>query len=217
MICAIIPVKAGHESKGRLAHLLSAEERAELIRSFLRRTLAVLNQVPAVERTLVVSPDPAVLAVARRYGASTLFEEGVPGLNTAVTRAVGVATAARATAALILPADLPFIQIEDVAMMLAAGGVMNGHGRNGGSGRPPMMVICPDSDNQGTNALLISLPADFVFQYGPGSFHRHCQEADRLGFSSQVVHSPGLTFDLDTEEDWRIYRATVKLPGYPIT
>ena len=213
MIWAVIPVKAGHESKGRLAHLLTAEERAELIRSFLGRTLAQLNQVAAVERTLVVSRDPAVLALAGRYGALTLFEEGIPGLNTAVTQAVGVATAGRATAALILPADLPFIQIEDVAMMLAAGAVINGHGCNGGSGQPSRMVICPDSDNQGTNALLISLPADFVFQYGPGSFHRHCQEALRLGFSRQVVRSPGLTFDLDTETDWRIYRATVKLPG----
>lgn len=217
MIWAIIPVKAGHESKGRLAHLLSAEERAELIHGFLRRTLALLNQVPAVERTLVVSHDPAVLALAGHYGASTLFEEGVPGLNTAVTQAVGVARAGQATAALILPADLPFIQIEDVAMMLTAGGAVNGHEHNGGCGRPGRMVICPDSDNQGTNALLVSLPADFVFQYGPGSFQRHCQEALRLGFSRQVVRSPGLTFDLDTEADWRIYRATVKLPGYPIT
>jgi len=212
-IWAIIPVKAGHESKSRLAHLLTAEERAEVIRSFLSRTLALLNQAPAVAQTLVVSRDPAVLALARRYSALALFEEGVPGLNSAVTQAVRVATAGQATAALILPADLPFIQIEDVAMMLAAGGAMSGHECNGGSGLPPIMAICPDRDNQGTNALLISLPADFVFQYGPRSFQRHCQEAHRLGLSSQVVDSPGLTFDLDTEADWHVYRATVKLPG----
>lgn len=217
MICAIIPVKAGHESKGRLTHLLSAGERADLIRGFLRRTLALLNQAPAVARTLVVSRDPAALALARRYGAFALFEEGVPGLNTAVTQAVGVATAGQATAALILPADLPFIQSADVETMLAAGGAMNGREHNSDSGRPPAMVICPDRKNRGTNALLISLPADFVFQYGPGSFQRHRQEAHRLGIAVQVVRSPGLTFDLDTEADWRVYQAAVNLPRYPIT
>jgi 2-phospho-L-lactate guanylyltransferase (CobY/MobA/RfbA family) len=48
-------------------------------------------------------------------------------------------------------------------------------------------------------------PLGFKFQYGPGSYHRHMQEAERLGMKSQIVHSPGLKFDLDTEEDWYKY------------
>lgn len=216
MIWAIIPVKAGYESKSRLAHVLSAEERADVIRGILRRTLSVLDQVPAVEKMLIVSRDPAVLAIARESGALALFEDGVPGLNTAVTRAVRLAELEGATAALVLPADLPFMQAGDIEMMLGAMGTANYNGHHAAGG-PPLIAICPDSKDQGTNALLVSLPTELAFHYGPGSFHRHCQEAARLGAAVQVVHAPGLKFDLDTEEDWRLYQATVKSHNYPIS
>ena len=69
----------------------------------------------------------------------------------------------------------------------------------------PLLVICPDEAEDGTNALLLAPPGEFTFRYGPGSFRAHLAEAARRGRSAHVVPAPGLRFDLDTESDWLVY------------
>jgi 2-phospho-L-lactate guanylyltransferase len=199
-VWAIIPVKSLYQSKSRLARVLSAGQRAELTGQLLRRTLAVLAQSPAIDQLLVVSNDAAVLEIAAQYGAATLREGPKPGLNSAITQAVQVATAHQAAAALILPADLPFIQPEDIAMMVEAAETT--HSSILTSQHSSEIVICPDHKDEGTNALLLNLPSSFTFHYGVSSFSRHLQKVEQLGLACHVVHAPGLKFDLDTEEDW---------------
>lgn len=116
-IWAIIPVKPLLMSKSRLAQVLSAEARAELMREFLTRMLAELQQVSELAQILLVSSDPAVAAVARRFGVLLLAEERPLGLNTAVTQATHQAVAHGAAGVLILPADLPFLTALDVQKM----------------------------------------------------------------------------------------------------
>jgi 2-phospho-L-lactate guanylyltransferase len=196
-IWAVIPVKPLEESKTRLAHLLAANQRADLMRCFLQNALLTLNYVPAVGRILVISSDSEVLTLARQYGAMTMAEAQPQGLNKAVTRAAGYAAGQKAAALLILPADLPFMQTADIERMLA---VLNEE-RNG-----PILAICTDDRQDGTNALLLAPPAPFTFHYGLGSFRQHLQEAARQGYTPHLIAAPGLQFDLDTEADWQIYR-----------
>lgn len=200
---AIIPVKPFRDSKSRLSRLLPAYERAELTKSILGRTLSILDDIGAVSRTLVVSRDPAVLKVARQCGASTYVETDRQDLNLALTRAAHIAMAQHAECLLILPADLPLIEAEDVEMMLSAlkpaDHSVNG---NGSLHQQRTMAICTDHMQDGTNALAICPPAGFTFHYGPGSFRLHLEEAERLGMVRRIVHAPSLKFDLDTEDDW---------------
>ena len=115
---AIIPVKYLHDSKRRLAHLLSAEARADLIGRFLDNLLLTLNATPGIDRTLVVTCDPAVVQLAQRHGADVLLESAADGLNTAAARGAAHALAGGASAVLLLPADLPFARVEDIEAML---------------------------------------------------------------------------------------------------
>jgi 2-phospho-L-lactate guanylyltransferase len=195
-IWAIIPVKPLQASKTRLAHLLTANERADLMRRFLQNALLTLNCVPAVGRILVISSDAEVLSLARKYGAMTIAEEQAQGLNEAVTRAARYAQCQKATGILILPADLPFMQAADIERMIEA--VPGGHGR--------VMAICTDDRQDGSNALLLAPPTHFTFHYGQGSFRQHLQEATRLGYTPHIITTPGLQFDLDTEADWQVYQ-----------
>lgn len=211
---AIIPVKPLRYGKSRLAHILTPDQRAKLTTDMLSRTLQVLRDVPAIYRTLVISRDPAALKVARQYEAYTYGEGDKQDLNVALTRAAHIAAAREATGILVLPADLPLITPEDVEMMLAGvapspGSAPHSDYSNGATGfrRPRTVALCPDQNNDGTNALYVSPPLGFAFQYGPGSYERHLQEAKRLGMHSRIVHAPGLKFDLDTEEDWRVFQA----------
>jgi 2-phospho-L-lactate guanylyltransferase len=199
---AIVPVKPLDQSKKRLAHLLPAEERIQLMISMLRRTLNVLGEASAVHSTLVVTSDEIVLSLARGLGAKTLDEGESHGLNDAIDRAVQRASSERATAALILPADLPLIRLDDVKRMLQGF-------PDGGPYQSPFMAICSDAAGDGTNALLLGLPTRFKFYYGPGSFSLHLQEAAGIGLSTWIMHSPGIEFDLDTEEDWETYNQRI--------
>ena len=198
---AVIPVKPLHESKRRLAHLLSAGARAELIHRFLDNLLATLNEAPGIDHVLVVTGDGEATALAESHGTAVLVEaepsgQNEAGLNEAATRGAALAARQGATAILILPADLPFARVEDIEQML----------------RPledrdsPLLASTGDETEDGTNALLLAPPGDFIFHYGPGSYRAQLDEAAARGRATYIVNAPGLRFDLDTESDWLAYR-----------
>ena len=204
---AIIPVKRLYNSKQRLAHILSPSERADLIHATLSHLLDTLAMIEPIARVLVVSVDERVLATAAEKGSEVLREmlpkQGAFSLNTAVSQAITYATAHKATAALILPADLPFAQPADIQALLN----MAGYGRmRSENGRLPTVILSSDEDGTGTNALLLPLPTPFHFQYGKGSYQKHKEEASQLGFATKTVQAVSLQFDLDTESDWQRYK-----------
>lgn len=193
---AIIPVKPLHDSKRRLAHLLSAEARAELIHHFLDNLLANLSEAPGIDGVLVVTGDAEVTALAESHGAAVLVETEPSGLNEAARRGAALTARQGATAALILPADLPFARVEDIERMLRP--LEEAYG--------PLLAVCGDEVEDGTNALLLAPPGDFTFHYGPGSYRAHLDEAAARGRTTCIINAPGLRFDLDTEGDWLAYR-----------
>jgi 2-phospho-L-lactate guanylyltransferase len=192
---AIIPVKPLHESKRRLAHLLSVEARAGLMRRFLDDLLSVLSETPGIDRVLVVTGDVEVTALAEARGATLLREPSPAGLNAAVARGVEFAVRQGATAALILPADLPFARVADIEAMLRPLTTVD----------RPLIALTGDEGEEGTNALLLAPPGDFTFHYGPGSFAAHRAEAAARHRTVHIINASGLRFDLDTESDWRTY------------
>lgn len=199
-IWAIVPVKPLRESKSRLSEVLSPEEREALSRELLTRSLRVLSQVPGIARTLVVSRDPAALALARKFRAHTVTESGTPELNSALTRAIGVAAAMGASGVLLLPADLPMVNRDDVQTFL-------GHNGSG-----PAVTLSPDRRSDGTNALMMTPPGLMPPAYGPGSFNRHLAQARALAVEAQVCRLPGFELDLDLPDDLRLYREFTRLP-----
>ena len=61
---AIVPVKPLRHGKSRLAEVLSQDERADLNQRLLVHTLDTLGIIPEIDQVLVVSRDPAALALA---------------------------------------------------------------------------------------------------------------------------------------------------------
>lgn len=202
-VWAIVPVKTLLDSKRRLAHLLSAEERAGLVRNLLCHVLETIAGAAEIDRTLVISSDPEVWAVAEARGAIVVAEAPPPGLNTAVASALDVAGQNDIAGALILPVDLPFITPADIALMVESG--------LGSAGEPyaGVMAISPDKDGTGTNALFLRPPFAFDFHYGPHSLQRHLGEALARGVTVRLVYAPGLQFDLDTDQDLLAFRAAL--------
>jgi 2-phospho-L-lactate guanylyltransferase len=63
------------------------------------------------------------------------------------------------------------------------------------------VVIAPDRREEGTNALLICPAGLIEYDFGPGSFKRHCERARQAGAKLEVVNLPSLSLDLDLPED----------------
>lgn len=193
-IWAIVPVKPLRLGKSRLSAVLGDDERAALNRRFLEQTLDTLKNTPEISQTLVVSRDPAALAIARHYGARTVHEDGAPELNDALARATLLARKYASRGVLVLPADLPLLTKDDLLFFLKF------------LCEPPCVVISPDRRDNGTNALLVSPGGLIACDFGPGSFTRHCAAALKIGAKLEVVRNANIMLDLDTPADLEALR-----------
>ena len=92
---------------------------------------------------------------------------------------------AGATAILILPADLPLLDVPALDRLLdAADAAMAA-----GSGAP-LVVIAPADARDGTNGLLLSPPGVIEPHFGPGSLEAHLRAARDAGATVQLVVDP---------------------------
>ena len=203
----VIPVRSLTDGKRRLAPVMAPDERAALVRRLFLHTLAAASA--AGPPVLVVSPDPAALALARDHGAAGLREPRPIELNHALGLAAREAAGRGAGALLVVSADLPDLEAADLrAMLPPPGGPIGGGGRRGagreGAGpaaRDALVRIAPDEAGVGTNALYVRPPDLLSFEYGEASCRRHLAQARARGARVDRVDRPGLRFDLDTPDD----------------
>lgn len=186
-VAAVVPVKDLHGTKSRLTPVLDPAGRAGLTIYMMCRVIAALQEAE-IEDICVVSPDRLVLQEAGEKGATTLLQQGV-GLNPALDEGRDRAVHQGASALLVLPADLPLLDAEDIRSVVA------------GRGESPSGVISPDAAHAGTNALMLRPPDAIPFAFGTGSFEAHQWAARERDIPLSVVERTHLSFDLDTAGD----------------
>lgn len=189
-IWAIIPVRPLEEGKSRLAEALTQAERQRLNQRFFRQTLDVTAAVVGRERTLVVSRSEALLSIARSLSFETLLEAEPRGLNTALTQAATAVQQRGATGVLSVSCDLPFLIPDELRALLEVA-----HQGDG-------LAIASDRPGTGTNALVMSPVGAIPYLYGIGSFAAHQAAARAAGLTLNVVRRAGLSFDIDTPDDF---------------
>ena len=190
-VYTVVPVKDLQGTKSRLAPVLDPAARAGLTLYMMGRVVTRALEA-GVDAVGVVSPDPIVLDEALKRGATPLVQKS-RGLNPALEEGRLWATHNGASALLVLPADLPLIEPEDVRAVLA-----------GGASAP--VVVTPDGTRTGTNALLLRPPDALPFLFGPESFRAHLQAAGDRDIEARVCENGHLSFDLDTAGDLAKYR-----------
>lgn len=99
----VIPVKALPHAKTRLAADVATP--ADLAIAFLRDTLAAVQATSSVRRTVVVTADPLVSALADQAGAIAVDDSAHPGINPAARH--GAAHRASGSAIAVIVSDLP--------------------------------------------------------------------------------------------------------------
>ncbi|MDO9546712.1 MAG: 2-phospho-L-lactate guanylyltransferase [Pelolinea sp.] len=196
-LCAIIPIKPLRHGKSRLSGVLSEEKREGLNRYLLTSTLNCLSNISKIDQIIVVSYDPTVLTLARKFGAKTVLESRNTNINRALRKATMAAMAIHTTKTLIVPADLPFLTEEDILKVINM------------AGDPPEIVIVSDRKSIGTNVLFINPIGAIKYDFGEWSFRKHVEQAERKKINVKVCHCDNLSFDLDWPEDWE-YLVTTK-------
>ena len=189
-VYTVVPVKDLRGTKSRLAPVLDPAARAGLTLYMMGRVVTRALEA-GVDAVGVVSPDPIVLDEALKRGATPLVQKS-RGLNPALEQGRLWATQNGASALLVLPADLPLIEPEDVLAVLA------------GAASSPVVVV-PDGARSGTNALLLRPPDALPFLFGPESFEAHLRAADDREVEAYVCENGHLSFDRDTAGDLARY------------
>lgn len=174
----LVPVKRFADAKERLSPILSAVERASLARRLAEGVIRSVAPLPVA----VVCDDEDVASWATALGAVVIWSPRA-GLNAAV--AAGVARLADDGYEWITIAHGDLSDPSALAELPHFEGV----------------TLIPDRFDDGTNVLRLPSESAFAFSYGPGSFHRHLAEAERLDLPTSVIRGTPLDLDVDSPED----------------
>jgi 2-phospho-L-lactate guanylyltransferase len=185
-VWAVVPVKRLSRAKQRLASVLSRNERAKLARTMLHEVLTTLCATPGIAGTIVVTGDSMVANLATLFDARVVTDVMETGINAAVQQ--GLKTLDASSAALIIPADVPFATASDLRDVVSE---LDRH----------LVVLAPALSDGGTNALALRSPGLIVPSFGDDSFARHQALAQDCGIDCGVVRAEGLGRDLDCPED----------------
>jgi 2-phospho-L-lactate guanylyltransferase len=190
---AVLPVKDFARAKSRLSPVLTAAERAAFARRLCEHALDTLAGCADISGVLVLSDSPEVLELAQRRGHHAERERPDlppgPALGAILDDGLQRLVARGAQAALLLMADLPRVQRDDLSVLLHH---LRSHD----------LVIAPDLREQNTNALALRLHRYPRTAFGSGdSFRLHLQRASDLGLRALVHRAPGLGFDVDLPGD----------------
>jgi len=153
----------------------------------LEDVLVTVRTTRCIFCTVVVSVDPTVLQVAKRFGVVPLMESQ-PGLNQAVSEAINWCVQNGAKSTIILPADIPSVTPRELNRIFSLG-------------KEAAMVISPSRSGDGTNALLLTPPDTLPTFYGKHSFPRYIKEASKRAISFRTTKLPGVALDIDTVKD----------------
>lgn len=185
-IPVLIPVNRLDRAKGRLAELLTPDE---------RRTLALITFEAVLhaagKAAIVLTPDDDVASRASGRARVLSEDSNRNGLNDQLEAAMQTLRADRTAdaALLILHADLPLAS-EEALDVLAAESTTD-------------TAVIVESRDGGTNAMLLRPPGRFPLSYGRGSFALHKKAAESAGMTVQANRNRELRLDLDTPDDIR--------------
>ena len=185
---AVLPVKRFAGAKQRLAAGIDEECREALVGAMLADVLEAVGETRSIERTIVVSGDPAAQEIVASTSAEVLPDPADEGHVKAALAGIARAEADGASCVALLPGDCPLLDPRELDRLL--------------TGIPSSYVaIVPDRHGTGTNALVLSPPSAIEPAFGEGSCARHVAAARAADVPFAVEELFSLALDLDTPAD----------------
>ena len=185
----IIPVNKLNNIKSRLSNFFNIEQRIELNIEMLKDVLLAVEYSKNIDETYIITPDKNVINIIKKFKCRYLLEEKKVGVNIAVQKAISKSITEGATAAIILPLDIPLISSHEIDRI-----VDYGKDRN-------TVIITPAKRFDGTNSLFLHPPKIINTYYDQNSFTSHYNEAVKKNSKCNVLLSKNIMLDLDSISD----------------
>jgi 2-phospho-L-lactate/phosphoenolpyruvate guanylyltransferase len=193
----LVPVKNLSAAKQRLAAVLDQPSRTKLAQAMLHDVLTALHGWKNRPQVAVVTSDAYAVRLATEYGFDIIADPDNPGETGAIEMATRVCVERGVDSTLIIPADIPLIQVWELEEIMENAPVAGS-------------VLVPAADGRGTNAAF-RRPADlFPLRFGNDSFKPHHAAAQATGKPCVVLNLPGIAVDIDNPED---LEQMISLPG----
>lgn len=201
-VFALVPVKDPAQGKSRLAELIDAPARLALNRQLAQRTFECCAAAFGPERTVVVTAGEAIAEEASARGLAVVSEPAPGDLNAALALAARHAIGQGARALVVVPVDLVRLTPEALRSVVAS------------LTEAPGCVLVPDRHGTGTNLLGLRPARADLFRFGGRSLDEHRRAAAAAGLDVRAHADADLALDLDTPEDYRLWRAAdASAPG----
>jgi 2-phospho-L-lactate/phosphoenolpyruvate guanylyltransferase len=184
----LIPVKNLSAAKQRLASVLDRSARTELAQAMLHDVVAAVAAGPRRPAAALVTSDSFAIELARKYDFEIIPDPANPGETGAIEMATGLCVARGVEETLVIPADIPLIQVSEIEEILSKA-------PNEGS------VLVPAADGRGTNAVFRRPANLFPLRFGNDSYKPHLVAAQATGKPCHVLHLPGIGLDIDNPAD----------------
>ncbi len=192
---AILPVKSFARAKQRLGATVADPLRLELARAMVADVNSALAMTRAIERTIVVTREPAIAEAALAAGAVLVEDGSEEGQSAAAALGIARALEEGFERILSVPGDCPAADPAELEELLAR------HALEG-----PEVVIVPDRHGTGTNGLLLAPPRAIEPSFGPDSCARHQELAGAAGLAWRIERPASLLLDIDTGADLEVLR-----------
>ena len=185
----LVPFKAARP-KSRLSGILSEAARREFAELMLGDVLSALDSAGLLSRCFVISSDRKARSMADSSGAARISQPHDLGVNSAVSW--GMERLEDIDEFMVVPADLPTLSRDELELALS----IHEQGL--------AVVIAPSRHFDGTNLLIFPRSSRIRLSYDKNSFWNHVASAARRGTSLAVCCAPGLTFDVDSVDDFKL-------------
>ena len=185
----IIPVNKLNNIKSRLSNFFNIEQRIELNIEMLKDVLLAVKYSKNIDETYIITPDKNVINIIKKFKCRYLLEEKKVGVNIAVQKAISKSITEGATAAIILPSDIPLISSHEIDRIIDYGKDRD------------TVIITPAKRFDGTNSLFLHPPKIINTYYDQNSFTSHYNEAVKKNSKCNVLLSKNIMLDLDSISD----------------
>ena len=184
----LLPFKGIGAAKTRWSQL--GERRHDLVLKLLQQNLRAVTTKAGYDNVFLVTPDPSSLQYFSAYR-GILTRGG--GLNPDLNEAAGQLKKKRAadSVCVLLP-DLPGLTTGEVDQLRRSADSAD-------------VTLCPDTEDIGTNALVLKNWDIIPFSFEGASFERHLKACHKRGVTHQILRSDGLAQDCDSVDDLEQY------------
>jgi len=189
---ALIPINDFSESFSRLSKHLDSDRRRELTQILATQVFEALCSIRSIEKIVVLSNEREWLKSFDNQKITILKDPETKKLKAKITHAAKWIQNQGIQQMLYLSVDLPFVQETDIAKFIAE--------HQGG-----LSIVKAHKEN-GTNALILDLPAILEFQFGVNSFDKHLAAAKAQKINTKIVKIKNLSLDVDTWNDLQEFK-----------